>query len=137
MRRLQSFKLQFLTGRLEEVFDVLKEKTETMADAECDCVLFIDEMQVAAGIEYDRYQDCFLGTVTLPPKNIPVNHALVFMVGDLTFRWKEAVAYHFTGRAIDGELLKKLVLQLVCLCFETGLKVVVTSNIGAANRAMW
>lgn len=79
MRRLQSF--SFLPRVLPEVFDVAKKITDRMADAKCDCDFFLDEMEIAAGIEHDGSQDCFLGTVTIPSKNVPANHALVFMVG--------------------------------------------------------
>lgn len=137
MRRLQGF--CFLPGILKEVLDVLKKKVETMEDAERDRVLFLDEMEISGGIEHDQSQDCFLGSVTLPKmEEVEANRALVFMLGGLTTRWKQVVAYHFTGRSLEGTLLKDFVLEIVKLSFEAGLKVlVVTSDMGAPNRAMW
>lgn len=48
------------------------------------------------------------------------------------------VAYEFTGRNVDGSLLKSYVLKLVQLCSRISLRVrVVTSDMGPANQAMW
>ncbi|KAM7298224.1 uncharacterized protein ISCGN_018634 [Ixodes scapularis] len=136
LRRMQSF--HFLPGVLGEVFDILKRKADAMEEAERDCVLFLDEMEIAPGIELDQSEDCFLGSITLPKKNDDANRALVFMLGGLTSRWKQVIAYHFTGRSLDGTLLKDFVLDLVKLSYEVGLKVLaVTSDMGASNRAMW
>lgn len=68
----------------------------------------------------------------------PAQHALVFMVGGLTQRWKQVIAYHFTGSHVDGETLKEYVLQIVRLCHDISLRIrVVTCDMGASNRAMW
>lgn len=136
-RRLQG--LSFLPGILSEVFDVLKSKTLGMEDIEKDCVLFLDEMEIMQGYEHDRSEDSLLGGVTLPDRPEDVaNHALVFMVGGLNRRWKQVIAYHLTGRSVDGSVLKGFVFELVRLCSEISLRVlVVTSDMGAANRGMW
>lgn len=82
MRRLQSF----LPGVLKEVFDALRKKADTMEEAEYECVLFLDEMEIAEGIEHEQSQDCFLGSVTYPPRDDAPNCALVFTQGGLTTR---------------------------------------------------
>ncbi|KAG0436996.1 hypothetical protein HPB47_017662 [Ixodes persulcatus] len=110
-----------------------------MEDVEKDCVLFLDEMEIATGVELYRAEDTLLGGITLPlkPKE-PANKALVFMVGRLNQRWKQVVAYEFTGRNVDGSLLKSYVLELVQLCSQISLRVrVVTSDMGPANQALW
>lgn len=137
VRRLQN--IRFLPGVLHEVLDVLKRKTETMQDIEKDCVLFMDEMEISQGFDHDRSLDCLFGGTTLPESNVQVaNHALVFMIGGLNTRWKQVIAYHFTGRSVDGAILKDLVFHLIQLCFNISLRVlVVTSDMGSANRAVW
>lgn len=54
--------------------------TETVADAECYCVLFLVEIDIAVGIEHDHFHVCFWVTRT-PLKNMPVNHAVIFLGG--------------------------------------------------------
>lgn len=50
---------------------------------------------------------------------------------------KQVVVYEFTGRNVDGSLLKSHVLKLVQLCSQITLRVrVVTSDMGPANQAM-
>ncbi|XP_075724946.1 uncharacterized protein LOC142767345 [Rhipicephalus microplus] len=136
-RRIQN--LKFLPGVLHEVIDVMKCKAETMEDVEKDCVLFLDEMEIVPGFELDRAEDALLGGITLPPKpEEPAVHALVFMLGGLNQRWKQVIAYEFTGRNIDGGLLKNYVLELVQLCSQIYLRVhAITCDMGSANRAMW
>ncbi|KAH9380310.1 hypothetical protein HPB48_021580 [Haemaphysalis longicornis] len=60
----------------------MKCKAESMEDVEKDCVLFLDEMEIAAAFELDRSEDILLGGTTLPSKpDEPANKALVFMFG--------------------------------------------------------
>lgn len=136
-RRIQG--LKFLPGILQEVFDVMKCKAETMENVEKDCVLFLDEMEIATAFELDRAQDILLGGITLPSKpEEPANHALVFMLGGINQRWKQVIGYEFTGRYVDGALLKDYVLDIVQRCSQISLRVrAVTCDMGSANRAMW
>ncbi|XP_075752306.1 uncharacterized protein LOC142818019 [Rhipicephalus microplus] len=136
-RRLQG--LKFLPGILTEVIDVLKIKAENMQDIEKDCALFLDEMEIARGYELDRAEDVVLGGQTMPENpDEPAHHALVFMVGGLNTRWKQVIAYHFTGSHVEGSILKDYVMKIVQLCAEISLRIrVVTCDMGASNRAMW
>lgn len=53
-------------------------------------------------------------------------------------RWKQTVAYHFTGDAIKGHALKSIIDSIITRATDIGLRVVaVTSDMGASNRAMW
>ncbi|XP_077485801.1 uncharacterized protein LOC144096796 [Amblyomma americanum] len=81
--------LKFSPGILTDVVELLQAKAQGMEDVEKDCVLFIDEMEIARGFQLDRAEDIVYGGVTLPQKpDEPANHALVFMVGGLNQRWK-------------------------------------------------
>lgn len=110
-----------------------------MEDIEKDCLLFLDEMEIMQGYEHGRSEDCLLGGVTLPDRPKEAAHcALVFKRGGPNRRWKEVIAYHLTGRSVDGSLLKDFVFELVQLCSEISLSVlVVTRDMGSANRAVW
>ena len=53
-------------------------------------------------------------------------------------RWKQVVAYHYTGRSMNGASLKNLITQIVTKAFSIGLNVVaVTSDMGPGNQALW
>ncbi|KAH9360411.1 hypothetical protein HPB48_021985 [Haemaphysalis longicornis] len=92
MRWLQN--IHFLPGILHEVFDVLKRKVEAMVGIGKDCVLFMDEMEIAQGYEHDKTLDYLFGSTTLPDTLDKVaNHALVSMVGGLNKRYKQMIAY--------------------------------------------
>lgn len=92
----------------------------------------------AGGNEREQSQNCFLGSVNLPPRDDVPNRALVFMFGGLTSRGKPVVAYHFTRRSLDDILLKDFFFTLQKFSFDVGLKVlVVSSDMAAANKAMW
>lgn len=110
-----------------------------MEDIEKDCVLFMDEMEISQGFEHDRSLDYLFECTTLPDSSQNVaNHALVLMVGGLNQRYMQVITYHFTGRSVDGSLLKDLVFCLIERLHRISLRVlVVTSDMGAANRAMW
>ncbi|KAM7295052.1 uncharacterized protein ISCGN_024557 [Ixodes scapularis] len=57
----------------------MKCKAETMEDVEKDCVLFLDEMEIATNLELDHAKNMLLGGITLPlkPKE-PANHVLLY-----------------------------------------------------------
>ncbi|XP_077490812.1 uncharacterized protein LOC144101512 [Amblyomma americanum] len=119
-RRIQG--LRFLPGILQEVFDVMKCKTDTMENVEKDCVLFLDEMEIATAFELDRGEDVLLGSITLPSKpEEPANHALVFMLGGINQRWKQVIGYEFTGQHVEGAVLKDYVLDIIRRCGQISL----------------
>ncbi|KAH7977595.1 hypothetical protein HPB49_002919 [Dermacentor silvarum] len=109
-----------------------------MSDIEKDCALFLDEMEIRSGVELDHGSDSFLGTATLHESNQLANNALVFMVGGINSRWKQVIAYHFTGAYVPGDTLKDFVFHLMKLCAEISLRVAcVTCDMGLSNCAMW
>jgi hypothetical protein len=60
------------------------------------------------------------------------------MLGGVSTRWKQTVAYFFTGNSVDGAVLCDIVLDIITRCFQIGLNVIaVNSDMGSANRAMW
>lgn len=72
------------------------------------------------------------------PALVLANHCLVFMIGGVSTRWKQVVAYHFTGASFSGSECANIFKEIVRRCSEIGLDVIaVTSDMGAGNRAMW
>jgi hypothetical protein len=79
-----------------------------------------------------------IGYVTLPGHSGSATHALVFMLGRITSRWKQTVAYYYTGNSTDGTKLKAIVLEILEKATNIGLHVIaVTSDMESANRALW
>ena len=59
------------------------------------------------------------------------------MLGGLSTRWKQVIAYYFTNGKSDGEQLKNMILKIIEETYKIGLKIVnITCDMGAANRAM-
>ena len=54
-----------------------------MHSTERRCCLTLDEMSIAAAIEYDPSCGSILGDVTLPGHSGPATHALVFMLAGI------------------------------------------------------
>lgn len=102
------------------------------------CALFLDEMEIAEAYEQDCSADVF-GRTTLPLKpDKPAQHALVFVVGGLTQRWKQLIANHFTRSLVNERSLKEYVLQIVQLCDDISLTIrVANCDMGMSKCAMW
>ena len=61
------------------------------------CSVTLDEMAIERRIEYDSSSGKICGKVDLPEHSGEATHALVFMCSGITTRWKQTVAYYFTG----------------------------------------
>lgn len=135
-RRMKT--LSFKPGVLSQVFGFMKLKVKEMREEERICCLTIDEMSITPTVEYDASSGKLLGNVTLPNHTGNATHAMVIMLGGVTSRWKQTVAYHFTGNSTDGAEMKPIVLDVIKQATDTGLHVLaVTSDMGTVNRAMW
>ena len=125
-------------GILSEVFELLKLKVTALNTKERECCLTLDEMSLRVGLQFDRSSGCLRGDVTLPGHSGGANHALVVMLGGVTTRWKQIVAYHFTGDSVNGTSLKPFILEIIRQAHEIGLHVnSITSDMGSANQSLW
>jgi hypothetical protein len=62
------------------------------------------------------------------------------MLGGIITRWKQTVAYYFTGNSTNGCVIKDIVTEIMQYAYNIGLKlnvVSITSDMGGGNRAMW
>ncbi|XP_064468698.1 uncharacterized protein LOC135382960 [Ornithodoros turicata] len=95
--------IKFTPGILEDMFPALEAKVATFEPEDCFAVLLLDEIQLAPGLDYDCTTHSVTGRPTIPPSDpttepILATHALVFMLAGVKTRWKQTVAYHFTGK---------------------------------------
>ena len=135
-RRLEN--IDFKPGVLKDVFAKLKIKVDAMKDEERLCCLTLDEMSLTSKLEYDAGSDSVYGNVTLPKHSGIATHALVFMLGGITTRWKQTVAYYYTSNSTDGTVFKDIILDIIKRATDIGLQVeAVASDMGSSNRAMW
>ncbi|KAH6946446.1 hypothetical protein HPB50_013650 [Hyalomma asiaticum] len=99
-RKIEGFK--FAPGLLTEVLDLLKIKIGELSQQEHHAMLMLDEMQIAKGLDFDPSTGMLLGRPTVPlanntlPESCYATHALVFMLGGISTRWKQAIAYQLT-----------------------------------------
>ncbi|KAH7959930.1 hypothetical protein HPB49_015134 [Dermacentor silvarum] len=130
-------------GILDEVFVALKEKVTTMAPNERHACVLMDEMQISPGLDYDASIGSIIGQPTIGLSNPALNdelasHALVFMFGGLTSRWKQAVAYHFTGSSFDAQQVNDCLFELVQRAEAAGMIIdEVITDMGPENMAIW
>src|SRR5688572_27578670 len=130
--------IRFDSGLLKEVFELLRLKVAEMHDKEKDCALTLDEMSISPSAEYDTRTGRLMGEVTLPGHSGRATHAMVFMLSGISTRWKQTVAYYFTGNSVYGSALKPIVVNIITKAWEIGLRVrTVTCDMGACNRTMW
>lgn len=74
----------------------------------------------------------------MPNHSGEATHALAFMLGGVSTRWKQTVAYHFTGNSVDGAEFKPMIVDILKQAKDVGLHVTaVTSDMGSSNRALW
>ena len=58
--------------------------------------------------------------------------------GGITSRWKQTIAYHYTGNSADGQTFKPIVFDIIKKATDIGLHVIaVTNDMGSGNRALW
>lgn len=109
-----------------------------MGPLERKCVLTLDEIVLKAGWNYDPKLGCCFGDVTLPNHDGEATHALTFMLGGISTKWKQAICYHFTSDSVDGSVFRPIVEDIIRKCESIGLDVVVvTADMGASNQKMW
>ena len=135
-RRMQHVKLE--PGVLGEVFEMLRLKAGGMTEMERECVLSLDEMSITPGMELYMGTGWLFGNVTLPEHKGQATHALVFMLAGATTRWKQVVAYHYSGNSTNGAVYRPIIINIVEAAASVGLHVLnITTDMGSPNRAMW
>lgn len=154
---------------MEELLPALKVKLDQMRPEERRCALLVDEMQLTPGLDFDPTQKVVIGQATAPLAGHVARdpcfatHGLVVMLAGLSSRWKQIIAYHFsgmlvtgniviqsegkqhidilmipTGDSIDGTFFKDFVFEVIEKCEAVGACVdAVISDMGPSNKALW
>jgi len=87
---------------------------------------------------YDVASKTFLGNVTLPNHESVANHGLVFMLGGISSRWKQTVAYYFTSDSVRVHTFKAIIDEIISRAESLGLHVhSITLDMGASNKSIW
>ncbi|KAM7304484.1 uncharacterized protein ISCGN_014384 [Ixodes scapularis] len=126
-RQLEKFK--FAPGILHEILDSLAVKVSLMEDHERHAVLMFGEIQLKHGLSYYQASGRIIGRPTISlangalPKDAMAKKGFVFMLGDVTTRWKQTIAYHFTGNSFSSTKLKEALLSILRECEKIGLRV--------------
>lgn len=138
-RRIETLKVP--PGILDEFFKFLKVKVEAMKDCNKICTLSFDEMSIVEGEKYDMNLNTLLGKITFPDKSFGsglASKALVFMIGGISGRWKQIIAYYFTTSSTDPLKMKEIIIELLWRCKEIGIHVInITSDQAGGNQAVW
>ncbi|KAH6941201.1 hypothetical protein HPB50_014899 [Hyalomma asiaticum] len=141
-RHLEGYK--FTPGLLEDIMESLALKVSLMSPEERHATLMLDEMQLAPGLVYNPSSGTVLGAPTIPladatlPPDSLATHGLVFMLGGITTRWKQTVAYHLTGNSFHAKTVKDIIIVIIRACEAISLKVdVVVTDMGGGNQAVW
>lgn len=75
-----------------------------------------------------------MGNVTLTKQTETATHALVFMLGGITTRWKQTVAYHHTSNSTDEAVFKEIIFDIIQRAADISLHVeAVANDMGSAN----
>lgn len=130
--------ISFEPGILQDVLDLLKLKVNTMDEADLDCGIVFDEMSIEEARSYCIPSGKFYGNVTTEKHTALASHALVFMLVGIKSRWKQIVAFHFTGNSISEKVLKDILWNLIFKIEAIGCKVhFVTSDCAPSNKKFW
>lgn len=115
-----------------------------MDDHERHAVLMFDEIQLTTGLALDQSTGVVIGRPTIHladgtlPEDTLATHGLVFMLGGVTTRWKQTVAYHFTGNSFSSSAVKNVILDIIEKCEKISIYVdAVVSDMAGGNQALW
>lgn len=135
-RRLQSIK--FEPGTLNQVFEFLKVKIDCFNNNERDCCMILEEMEIVPETTYDSKSDKYYGEITLPQYSGNATHVQVVILAGINTRWKQIVAYYFTGGSIEDSVFKEIINNLLKRTKEINLNVIsITTDMDASNQAIW
>lgn len=125
------------TGINPILMKVLKSNVEKLSPSQKYCSLLFDEMSISAELHYNEHLDRIEGFEDYGYERTQkfADHALVFMVRGITKKYKQPIAY-FNQGSTNSHRLSKIIKDVICEVYSTGLHVVATiSDQGATNEA--
>ena len=96
-------------------------------------------MSIKEGVSYDSGRDLLEGLDEgLERGKVLANHAIGFMVRDLTEKWKQPIGYFLSSGPMSGKEMKSLLLDCIAKLKKIGPTVlVVTGDQGSNNRNLF
>ncbi|KAL1438691.1 hypothetical protein MTO96_047882 [Rhipicephalus appendiculatus] len=126
----------------ENLFDILKDKVEKIAERQRRGVLMFDEMSVRKSLHVRESDMALLGKVDLAEHTKPTDqvkdgdHVLVFLFRPFLGGWSQTVGAFCTSGAAPGSTVAKLILQCIVLLSNAGVIVeAVTCDNSTSNRS--
>lgn len=119
--------------------ELLKEKVQKMPEEDRYCALFIDEISLMERVILDEAHDRLTG-IERSKDGHPIypSNALVFMVGGIKAKYRQAVGYFFSKNIVPGQEVLNLVVQALEYLTNVGLIVtVISSDQGSNFRALF
>ncbi|XP_011864081.1 PREDICTED: uncharacterized protein LOC105559988 [Vollenhovia emeryi] len=123
---------------------MLKIKIQSFITQERHAVLLIDEMAIKPGLQYDNSIMSVVGRPTmklgggLDSSDKIATHSLVFMLCGISTKWKQTVAYEFTGRSFCSEEMYNKIISIIKKTHIIGIIIkVIISDMGPQNRSWW
>ena len=123
-------KLKFQEGICPNLFKMLKLRVQRLSPEERVSILMCDEISLKKSVDYGRSDDKVFG-VTQDGKYQCM--ALVFMVGGLKSKWKQAVSYFFIDTAVKSEILLPKIQRILAELFNVGLDIVALTSDQGSN----
>ncbi|GFO21848.1 transposable element p transposase [Plakobranchus ocellatus] len=115
-------------------------KVSSMALQEKVCAILLDEMALKASLQFNPLDDQVegfedFGQFGRSPKH--ATHALVFMLRELSTKWKQPVSYYLSNGPVKAHMLVPLLYEVIRGVSAIGLvmKIVICDQ-GRNNRAM-
>lgn len=81
----------------------------------------IDEMSIKSGVIFDTSTNTFVGHVSLPNHSGIATHGQVIMLAGIASRWKQIVAYGYTGNSVNGAILANIIKNVIIEAEKIGL----------------
>ncbi|XP_053686871.1 uncharacterized protein LOC128736413 [Sabethes cyaneus] len=129
--------LQFKPGVIDDIFELLKTKLASMPELDREAGIIFDEMSL---VEDKRFNGSshYVGKVTLPPGPENASQAMVFVLAGVRTRWKQVVAYHFTGKSTQPKEIKAVLDEIILKSEQAGAKIrFMTCDCCPTNVSVW
>ena len=128
-------------GECTDFLKLLEMKVPTMKEREKLCIMNIDEMSISPSYVYDSKNQSYVGTITIPlsekmqQKRVKENgiyeekkelayHALSILLVSACGKWKQLIAFQFTGASFLPEAVAKWIRDVLARVFGIGLIVI-------------
>jgi len=106
-------------GINSQIFKTVKEIAANRAAEENICILAFDEMSIRKNLSYNMKQDIIDGYQDHGNQGRtmePATHALLFMAIGIRKKWKQPLAFYFSGDCVTADRLSALIKE-VCIFF--------------------